>query len=81
MIDYIVKYQNNYAYSFIFHANFIELLKIGIDVTGLLNSNIFKHEIDFDHWPQTLMSTHKNSFTKLEQIKPFNDSVFHLRNY
>jgi len=51
MIDYIVKYQNNFAYFFIFHSNFIDLLNIGINVTGLLNSKIFCYELDFDHWP------------------------------
>ena len=57
------------------------MIKIGINVTGLLNSNIFSYQLDYDHWPKTLMSTHYNSFAKLEQIKPFNDSIFHLRNY
>jgi len=43
MLDHIVKYQNNYAYSFLFENNFNKLLQIGINVHDLLESDIFCH--------------------------------------
>ena len=51
MIDYIVKNQNSYVYSFLFNKNFVDLVNRGIRVTPLLESKIFNREFDYDEWP------------------------------
>lgn len=51
MIDYIVKNQNSYVYSFLFNKNFVDLVNRGIQVTPLLESKIFNREFDYDEWP------------------------------
>jgi hypothetical protein len=51
MIDYIVKNQNSYVYSFLFHKNFVDLVNRGIRVTPLLESQIFNRLFDYDEWP------------------------------
>lgn len=79
MIDHIVKYQNHHAYLYLFKSNMIELLRLGLKVNQLLESRIFCHRLDFDHWPMTLMASHKSSISQLETIKPYSESIFHLR--
>lgn len=73
MIDYIIKHQNNYVYSFLFEDNLVDLLQKGINISGLLNSDIFFHRFDFESWPAVhhcdrSISTH------------YNDSIFNLRH-
>jgi hypothetical protein len=51
MIDYIVKYQNNYAFQFLFKDNFTDILQLEISVNNLLESDIFCHQFDYDEWP------------------------------
>ena len=73
MINYIIKHQNSYVYSFLFEDNLVDLLQKGINVSGLLNSDIFYHRFDFENWPaihhcDLSISTH------------YNDSIFNLRH-
>jgi hypothetical protein len=53
IIEFIVVYQNNFSSSFIFNKNFPILLKKGISMAKLLNSNVFQFSFDFDEWPGT----------------------------
>lgn len=73
MINYIIKYQNSYVYSYLFEDNLVDLLQKGINVSGLLNSDIFFHRFDFESWPaihhcDLSISTH------------YNNSIFELRH-
>jgi hypothetical protein len=72
MIDYIVKYQNNYVYSHLFEYNLVDLLQKGITLTGLFNSDVFKWNFDFDEWPATNADTKK-------YLSPYNSSMFKIR--
>jgi len=72
MLDYIVKYQNNFVSSFLFRFNLGEILEKGIRITALLHSNVFRVVFDFDDWP----SNHPNDEY---MIKPYNESYFHIR--
>ena len=72
IIEYIVKFQNNYVSSFLFKNNFFTLIDKGIAVSPLLNSNIFCYQFDYDEWP----STH---FDQETYLRPFNGSIFGLR--
>jgi hypothetical protein len=65
MVDYMVKYQNNYVSSFLFKKNFNELINKGIRISNLINSDIFCFQFDFDEWP----STH---FDKETYYQPYN---------
>ena len=61
--------------SFLFVKNLSAIIRMGINVTDLFNSNIFSMVFDYDEWP----STHNDDQTYL---RPFNDSIFKLRkNY
>jgi hypothetical protein len=51
MIDYIVKYQNNYTASFLFKKNLHIIFGKGIELGKLLHSRVFKMEIKCDEWP------------------------------
>ena len=53
IVEYIVKYQNNYVYSFLFESNFTMLLEKDIYLKDILNSNIICHDLEFDEneWP------------------------------
>ena len=44
-----------------------------IKISGLLGSNVFTYQFDYDEWP----GTHVNDE---ELMKPYNDSIFKLRN-
>jgi hypothetical protein len=72
IIEYIVKYQNNYVSSFLFLKNINILIEKGVLVSSLFNSEIFYYQFDYDEWP----SSHTDS---VEYIRPFNDSIFNLR--
>lgn len=72
IIDYIVKYQNNYVSSFLFLKNIPILMEKGVAVTRLFSSQIFCFAFDFDEWP----STHTDSES---YMRPYNDSIFDLR--
>lgn len=52
IIDYIIKFQNNYISFFLFQQNLPILLKKGIKIAQLLNSQIFYYTFDFQEWPQ-----------------------------
>lgn len=53
IIEYVVKYQNNFIYSYLFNRNFPILLEKGIEVKPLLDSNIFVFNFDLDEWPSS----------------------------
>jgi hypothetical protein len=75
IIEYIVKYQNNYASSYLFTKNLPILTEKGIEINGLLKSNIFSFDFDYDEWP----GTHTNDG---KYLRPYNDSIFNIRkNY
>lgn len=70
MIDYIVKYQNNYSSSFLFEKNLPVIFALdGIQVGKLLSSRVFKMEIKCDEWPQ--IHTNDKSY-----LRPYNGSLF-----
>ena len=56
ILDYIIKYQNNYISAFLFTKNFSTILEKGIELTELLSSDVFLYNFDLDEWP----STHTN---------------------
>ena len=72
IINYIVKYQDNYTSSYLFLKNFTQLVEKGIEVETLLNSNVFQFSFDYDEWP----GTHTNDG---EYIRPYNESIFNIR--
>jgi hypothetical protein len=73
IIEYIIKYQNNYVSSYLFLSNLPDIMEKGISVAPLLNSNVFNNTFDYDEWP----GTHVNKDTYL---RPYNDSIFNLRD-
>ena len=73
MIDYIVKYQNNYISSYLFLKNIPTIMDKGIPTSELFKSNIFVMKIDFDEWPAT--HTVQEKF-----LRPYNGSIYDLRN-
>ena len=48
------------------------LLEKGVEVSHLLNSNVFQYEFFYDDWP----STHTNNQV---YIRPFNHNIFNIR--
>jgi len=72
IINYIVEHQNNYAFFFLFDDIFLELMKQGISVTRLLESDILTHEFDVEEYPAIHQD---NSYL----IKPYNGSIFQLK--
>lgn len=73
IIDYIVKYQNNVVFCYLFEETFVSLIEKGINVIDLLKSDIFFHRLDFMEWP----SIHTDN---CEMIRPYNGSMFKLRH-
>ena len=51
ILDYIIKYQNNYISFFLFQRNFPILLKKGIKIAPILNSKVFTFNFEFFEWP------------------------------
>ena len=75
IIDYIIKHQNNYVYSYLFENNLVSIIEKGIEITDLLNSDVFCHRFDYQEWP----AMHLNDKYKIDK---YNDSMFKLRgNY
>ena len=72
MIDYIIHFQNNFAYAHLFQHNIVDLLNKGVQMTPLFKSKIFSHTFDYDEWPGTHQNTDK-------MLAPYNNSVFKLR--
>lgn len=73
MIDYIVKYQNNYVSASLFYKQMPILMEKGISVVKLLNSNVFSFSFDYDEWP----TNHKNDTACM---RPYFNNIFELRN-
>ena len=75
LVNYIVKYQNNYVSAKLFYKQIPILLEKGIETVKLFNSQIFQYTFDYDEWPTT--HTDPNSY-----IRPYNSSLFRIReNY
>ena len=74
IIEYVVKYQNNFIYSYLFNKNFPILLEKGIEVKPLLDSNIFVFNFDLDEWP----SSH---FNPDWHLRAFNENIFMIRKH
>jgi hypothetical protein len=72
IIKYVVQYQNNYVYQFLFLKNFVDLLNKGIHLTPLLQSSILNYAYDFDEWPSQHSMVEK-------RLAPFNKSIFKIR--
>lgn len=72
ILDYIIKYQNSYVHSYLFKDNFVKLMDIGVEVTDLLNSNVFVYRFDFHEWP----SIHNSN---AECLKTYNKTIFELK--
>lgn len=68
----MVVYQNNYTSSFLFRKVMHKLINKGVEVSSLLNSQIFAFQFDYDEWPST--HTDDNSY-----MRPYNGSIFDLR--
>jgi hypothetical protein len=51
MIQYIIKYQNNFISSYLFIKLLPKLIELKIEVGHLLESDIFNVKLDFDDWP------------------------------
>lgn len=51
IIDYIIKYQNSYIFSYLFKSNLIKLINRGVPVSPLLQSDVFEHQFEFENWP------------------------------
>lgn len=71
IIEFIVKYQNSYVFSFLFDGLLIKLLNKGIKVTQLFESDIFCHSFEYDDWP--VVHSAEDSL-----IVPYNNSIFSL---
>jgi hypothetical protein len=69
MIEYIVKYQNHYSFSFLFEQTLLELITKGIKVTALFSSSIFSYEFEMECWPPI-------SIDSRSLIIPYNGSKF-----
>jgi len=72
IIDYIVKFQNNYISSFMFNEILPTLLEKGITIAALLESDVFSLPFDFDDWP----SSHTDKET---YMRGYNNTIFQLR--
>lgn len=71
MIEYVVKYQNTYAFSFLFEEDMHLLLEKGIKVTSLFESKIFIYTFELEDWP--IIHDDYSSC-----IRPYNGSKFDL---
>lgn len=74
IINYLVKYQNNFITSWLFNRPLPAIIEKGINITPLLKSKIFNYTFDFDEWP----SQHTDNNT---QLRSYNHSIFDIRNH
>jgi hypothetical protein len=72
MVNYIVKYQNNYVSSYIFEKNLPLMIQRAVSINKLLTSKIFNVTFDFDEWAS-------NSTCNEEVIRGYHGSIFELR--
>lgn len=74
ILDYMVLHQNRFApTSYLFRTCFLQLIKKGVELTKVLDSDIFCFKFDYDEWP----STHTD---KTKYLRPFNGSIFDVRD-
>lgn len=71
MIDYIIKYQNNFVSSYLFLKSFPILMEKSIAVKPLLDSGLFSVVFDYDDWP----GNHTNDE---ECIRYYKESFYQL---
>jgi|TARA_B110000305_G_C19407318_1_gene623476 hypothetical protein len=74
MIEYVVKYQNNYVSSYLFLKILPSLMQKDIKIQAILESEIFTVIFDFDEWP----GNHNNDE---ECVRFYNESFYHLRHH
>ena len=74
MVEYISKYQNHYVFAHLFQNNCVLMIMKGVTMCGLFESRVFDAEIDCEQWPGQSFNTEK-------QFKPFNGSIFKVREY
>ena len=72
LINYIVKFQNNYVSSYLFDTNLPVLMEKGVALHDLLGSKVFNVVFDFDTWP----GNHNDDETV---IRAYNGSFFEIR--
>lgn len=51
MLNYIVKYQNNYVTALLISKQVPSLIEKGVPCSKLFQSKIFCFEFDYDEWP------------------------------
>jgi hypothetical protein len=73
MIEYIIKYQNNYISSYLFLKNIPNIVSKGIEIAPLFGSEVFTQTFDFDEWP----GTHTD---EQYYLRPYNEVIFDLRH-
>jgi hypothetical protein len=73
LLNYIVKYQNNFVSSYLFLKNLPVLMEKGINLHDLLDCGIFNVVFDYDLWP----GNHPNDE---EAIRAYNGSFFDIRH-
>lgn len=59
IINYVVKYQNNFSSAYLFTKNIQQIIEMGVEVKGLFESNIFCFDFDYDEWPGTHFNDEK----------------------
>lgn len=72
MIEYVVRHQNRFEFNCLFTNNLVELLSTSIEVSNLLNSELFNYHFAFDDWA----NQHADPSTV---IMPFNGNPMQLR--
>ena len=73
MVKWVLKHQNSYVYSYLFKQNLVDLMEMGIEISQLLDSDIFCYNFDFVEWPTTHINPEK-------YIRAYNGTIFNLRN-
>lgn len=71
IVDYITKNQNKWVYASLFHNNLVTLLKKGVRLADLFESEIFMMPVKFPEWPSASPDTTKC-------LMPYSESIFDL---
>ena len=72
MIDYMVKFQNEFVYAHLFRKNLLKLITTGVTMHKLLNSSILSHIITYTEWPDVHTDTRRI-------MAPYNGDLFRIR--
>ena len=57
MIGYICKYQNSWVYSNLFTYNLVKLIKKGVTLKPLFESEILLYKVVSNSWPSSHVNT------------------------